>query len=338
MGFGFGVIGSTAPVWQAECSPAGHRGSLVVLEAAFATVGLAMSQWIDLGLFFTKTSVAWRFPLSIPILSALIVLISVTFLPDSPRWLVKKGRVTEATAVMSVLEALPTDSPIVAEDIRAMQRSLEEMSSESWKSIMRSDTDKIKLRVFLACFSTFSQQMNGIGVVGFYTVPIFLELGLSSIDARILASALYMWQLPWSIACFWLVDRIGRRKVMIIGSAGIGCSFVVLAGTISALATSKASQIVAAMAVFVIASFFGVSYGVNWLYPTEVAPLAYRTSIYALTIATQFGINFMVVEITPLGIAHLGYKFFIVWAVTNLCVNLPGKPIIPSFLYLQTIL
>ena len=331
LGFGFGIMGSTAPVWQAECSPAGHRGALVVLEAVFATVGLAMSQWIDLGLFFTKRSVSWRFPLSIPILSSVIVLVALNFLPDSPRWLVKRGKIREATAVMSVLEALPINSPIVAEDVRAMQRSLENMSSGGWKSIMRGDTDKIKLRVFLACFSTFAQQMNGVGIVGFYTTPIFLELGLSSIDARILAGALYMWQLPCSVACFWLVDRIGRRKVMILGAGGMGCSFVVLTGTISALGNSKANQIVAAIAIFIFVGFYGVSYGVNWLYPTEVAPLAYRTPIYALTIATQFGINFMIVEVTPIGIANIGYNFFIVWAVANLCMNLPGKLILRAF-------
>lgn len=98
LGLGFGAITATVPVWQSESSPAEHRGALVVLEGVFASAGLATSQWIDLGLFFAKSSVSWRFPLAFPIVFASVMLAFLPFLPDSPRWLVKHGRVAEARA------------------------------------------------------------------------------------------------------------------------------------------------------------------------------------------------------------------------------------------------
>lgn len=85
LGVGFGMLSATVPVWQAESSPAEHRGALVVLEGLFASIGLALSQWVDLGLYFAHGSVSWRFPMALPILFAGIILVGMTFLPDSPR-------------------------------------------------------------------------------------------------------------------------------------------------------------------------------------------------------------------------------------------------------------
>lgn len=85
-GLGFGAMSATVPVWQSESSPSAHRGALVVLEGVAASIGLALSQWVDLGFFFATGSVSWRAPLAIPIVFAAIVLAVLPFLPDSPRY------------------------------------------------------------------------------------------------------------------------------------------------------------------------------------------------------------------------------------------------------------
>ena len=72
--------------------------------------------------------------------------------------------------------------------------------------------------------------------------------------------------------------------------------------------------------------FFGIgALGINYLYGTEVAPLSHRVPIYALTSGTLWVFNFLVVEITPLGFSNLGYKFFIIFAVIDICLLFPGK-------------
>lgn len=85
LGLGFGMLSATVPVWQSESSPAEHRGALVVLEGLFASIGLALSQWVDFGLYFARGSVSWRFPLALPIVFAAIILVATAFVPDSPR-------------------------------------------------------------------------------------------------------------------------------------------------------------------------------------------------------------------------------------------------------------
>ena len=177
-------------------------------------------------------------------------------------------------------------------------------------------------------FSTFSQQMNGIGIVGFYTATLFEQyIGLSPLVSRILSGALFMFQFCCNFICFWVIDRMGRRRLMVFGTTGLGLCFIVLAGAVSHAQESKACSIMAAICVFMITFFFAIgAHGINYLYGTEVAPLAYRVPIYALTTSSLWGFNFLVVEITPVGFAALGYKFFIVFAAINLCLLTPGMP------------
>jgi MFS family permease len=326
LGLGMGAVSATVPVWQSESSPAKNRGALVVLQGAFASLGLGISQWVDLGLFFAKGSVAWRFPLALPMLFCFMVLIVLPFLPDSPRWMVKRGRIDEAKAIMAILEDLPLDSDIVAEDIRKMQVSLAESGKGSFRDLIHNGDERLLNRTLLAMFSTFSQQMNGIGIVGFYTATLYEQyIGLTPLVSRILSGALFMFQLCCNFICYMVIDRLGRRKLMVFGTTGIGCCFVVLAGAVSQAQANKACSIVAAIAVFMITFFFAIgAHGINYLYGTEVAPLAHRVPIYALTTGSLWGFNFLVVEITPVGFAGLGYKFFIVFAVINICLLTPG--------------
>jgi MFS family permease len=175
-------------------------------------------------------------------------------------------------------------------------------------------------------FSTFSQQMNGIGIVGFYKATLYEQyIGLTPLVSRIISGALFMFQLCCNFICYMVIDRLGRRKLMVFGTTGIGFCFVVLAGAVSQAQANKACSIVAAIAVFMITFFFVIgAHGINYLYGTEVAPLAHRVPIYALTTGSLWGFNFLVVEITPVGFAGLGYKFFIVFAVINICLLTPG--------------
>lgn len=154
LGLGFGMLTATVPVWQSESSPAEHRGALVVLEGLFASVGLAVSQAIDLGLFFAQGSVSWRFPLAVPILFALIILTALPFVPDSPRWLVKKDRIEEARAVLAVLEDAPSDSPIIKEDISKMQASLaiSAAGKSDFSALLRNGESRLLNRTLLAMY------------------------------------------------------------------------------------------------------------------------------------------------------------------------------------------
>ncbi|KIW35969.1 hypothetical protein, variant [Exophiala oligosperma] len=323
LGLGLGAIVATVPAWQAESSLATHRGRFVVLEGTFPSLGLVAFQFIDLGCFFDNTSFSWRFPLAIPLLFNFLMLSTIPFLPESPRWLVKKGRIEEAVEILAILDDVSPDSPRIAEGIRHMQRSLETMSQGSMVGILRDKENKMKFRTLVCLFITFYWSLNGAGLIGFYTVPIFSSLGVSAIIARVLSGSMYAWQVPCCMLAYLLVDRLGRRFLLLLGAAGMGIVFVIMAVCVSLVPANKAAMIIAAVAMYGFGFFYSMSLGVNWLYPTEITPLGYSTQIYALSTASQFALTFMVVEVSPIGITNLGWKYFIVFAAINLGLLFP---------------
>lgn len=106
-GFGNGMNTSTVPMWQSETSKSHRRGQMVMIEGSLIVFGVMLSYWIDLGLSFAKSSVAWRFPIAFQIFLAIIILVFIPGLPESPRWLVLKGRDEDALEVLCALSDLP---------------------------------------------------------------------------------------------------------------------------------------------------------------------------------------------------------------------------------------
>ncbi|KAH8817107.1 general substrate transporter [Xylogone sp. PMI_703] len=324
VGLGTGAISATVPIWQSECSSARHRGSIVVLEGTFAGTGFILSQWLELGFFFVQDSSAWRFPFALPIVLTLLLLAFAPFMPESPRWLVKQGRVDEARHITSVLEDAPEDSELVATIIEKMQHSLGLMHNASLKDLARNGEDRLLNRAAIAIFSAFAQQMCGVAVLGYYTDTIFEQFaGLSQLKARILSGSVYILLFMCSIITYYTVDYMGRRTLMMIGISGMGVMSAVIAGTTSNT-DSQACAIVATVAVFLFMASFGFGMlGVSYLYGAEVAPLAHRVPIYALTSTVLWSFNFLSTEISPVAFATLGSKYFILYAAIDLCVFLP---------------
>jgi sugar porter (SP) family MFS transporter len=332
-GLGFGMITATVPVWQAECSQAAHRGSFVVLEGVFISGGLAVSQWISFGLFFVDSPASWRFPLAFPVVFGLIVVSIVFQCPESPRWLVKKSKISEARAVLSALRDLDENSEEISREILDIERSLEETGKASLRGLLKNGPNRIFHRTMLAAAGQLFQQMGGVNVIGYYASTIFEQyLKLTPIIARILSASVFSWQACTSFIAFFLVDKVGRRKLMLTTAIGQGIVMVCLAATVSQ-AHIRGAAIAASFFIFMFSFFFPIGFlGVPFLYATEVAPLAYRVPINAISTGSAWCFNFLVAEVTPVAFVSIGFKYYIVYAVLNICMILPCV----YFLYPET--
>lgn len=320
-GIGLGMLSATAPNWQSECSGAAHRGSVVLFESLFISGGLAISGWVNYGMSHVTTTASWRVPFALSSIFSILVLIGIQFMPESPRSLIQKGRVEEARGVLAALADCHEDDEKVNSAVAEIQRSLDIAGETKFRDIFRNGRERFLHRTILACTMTCFQQMCGINVLGFYQTDIFhTDLGLNSQISRILGACVFTWQTICSPIGILTVDRFGRRKLMLVSSIGMGICLAVIAG--GASNTKNLGGVGAAGAfIFLYSTFFPVGFlGMAFLFASEIAPLSARVPMTAMSTGSAWIFNFVVAEVTPVGFRTLGYKYFIIYAVS------PSRP------------
>ncbi|EKM80392.1 hypothetical protein AGABI1DRAFT_128066 [Agaricus bisporus var. burnettii JB137-S8] len=331
-GLGNGLNTSTVPSYHAECSPAAKRGALIMIEGSLITFGI---MWIDFALFWAKGSSAqWRVPIALQIIFALIMIIFINFLPESPRWLLKTGQSARAMAVISDLEDKSIMDPDVQQTFHAIKEAveLEEGTSIDEADGKRHPAGKASLRelftngrsqnfrrvalgVVIQCF----QQITGINIITYYArdqTILFENLGISDVKSRIIAACNGTEYFLASFIAIALIERVGRRKLMFFGSVGQTITMILLAilGSID----NSAANVISAILLFVFNSFFAVGWlGMTWLYPAEIVGLRMRGPANALSTASNWTFNFLVVMVTGPSFESISWKTYIVFASLN---------------------
>lgn len=322
-GLGNGLNTSTVPAYHAECSPAANRGRLLITEGVLIAFGIMTSYWVDFGLFWAKDSSAqWRFPIAFQIFFALVMVFGINFLPESPRWLIKVGRKAEAISVLSALEDKPVNHPLVRQAYKGMNEvvMMEEKAAPHGKAVLSElktgGRSQNLRRVALAVVAQAFQQITGINLITYYATILFERLGLSDVKSRILAACNGTEYFLISILAVFLIDRVGRRKLMLFGAAG-QCITMVLLGVLGSI-DKPAAQIISAVLLFVFNSFFALGWlGTSWLYAAEIVGLRMRGPANALSTASNWIFNFLVVMVTGPAFANIDWGTYIVFAALN---------------------
>lgn len=173
LGGGIGALSATVPVWQSECSSTSNRGKHVVLDGCFISLGYLLEAWINLGFFEIENNdpLQWRIPLAIPCLISLVVMAVVFTIPESPRWLVNKGRSEEARMCLSDFKNLSPDDPEIHAEVAGIELALEETGRSAAKlaDIFTMGKDKLFYRFSLCIFLQFLQQMCGSNLISTYS-------------------------------------------------------------------------------------------------------------------------------------------------------------------------
>lgn len=307
---------STVPTWQSECCKSNRRGQLVMIEGAMITCGITISYWVDFGLLFADPNeAAWRFPLAFQIFFAAIILVFVMFLPESPRWLVLKGREDEAKEVLGALMGDGTDPIFLQNEFIAIKATVLEMAKGSFRDMFTMGEDRHFHRTVLAYVNQMFQQISGINLITYY-IPVVLEeqLGMDLIVSRLISACNGTEYFIASWIAVFTIEIFGRRTLMLFGAAGMSISMIILAVTAS-IGTPGANY-ACVVFLFVFNTFFAIGWlGMTWLYPAEIVPLKIRAPANALSTSSNWIFNFMVVMITPVAFANIHYQTYIIFAV-----------------------
>ncbi|CAG8938796.1 unnamed protein product [Penicillium salamii] len=329
-GLGNGINTATAPTWQGETSQAKWRGKLVVLEMVFNIGGYSLSNWITLAFSYLSGPISWRFPLAFQFFFILIIFATVPWLPESPRWLIQKDRFEEATRIVADLESKEVnDARVLAivDDIRCMVVA-EAQQGASWLRILTGSSEKDETssfrRLILGITAQAMSQLSGINVTSYYLPTVLIQsVGLSHELARLLTACNSISYLIAGCFSVLVIERLGRRKLLLTCAAGQSLCYLMITVLLrfnekSGLENEKAVASASVGFFFAYYLFFGLGFqSIPWLYPVEINSLAMRTKGTALSSATNWAFNFMVVEVTPVGIQNLKWKFYIIWTVLN---------------------
>ncbi|PLB37774.1 general substrate transporter [Aspergillus candidus] len=336
IGTGVGILSTIVPVWQSECSPAINRGKHVVVDGIFITGGYALTTWVNFGFSQIETSsVSWRIPLAIPCAFSLVLVTSIFFFPESPRWLVGVGRREKAACALGQTKNRAADDPEIRQEVAAIELSLEETagSAATARDIFTMKDGKLFYRFMLCMGLQFFIHMTGANVISTYVTTIFQQdLGLSHDLSRILAACALTWKFMASFISFFTIDRFGRRKLFIFTGVGLTLCMMGLAITNSFPNTNKPASVFSVIFIFMYNFFFPIGFlGTSFLYCTEVAPVRLRVATTSISTANHWLWNFVVQMITPVALASIGYQYYIVYTLIAFCF-----PIIAFLFYPET--
>ncbi|KAH8897265.1 general substrate transporter [Thozetella sp. PMI_491] len=318
-GLGIGAYTGTVPMYVSETADAKMRGPLVLIEGVFALSGITLAAWINFGFYHVPNSseIKWRFPIAFQLVFLLILLGLQWFLPESPRWLMKKERREEGAAAVARLRCLPIDSPEVIREVSLIHMALmrdQGHRNEHSASPFSMNNNRHLHRTLLAVTITMITQMTGINIIPFYSNTILQgTLGYPGDISRILSACMQLTLVCGGITACFLVERIGRRRLMLMSTFSIGlCQAAVggLSSNLSNPACGKAALFFYFLAMYVLP--VGM-FMIPFMYASEIAPIGIRHQVAGMAAASSWTFNFLVAEITPVAFADITWRYYFVF-------------------------
>lgn len=318
-GIGNGMNTATIPVWQSECSSAHNRGFLVCFEGAMIAGGTFIAYWVVFGLSHAEDTVQWRFPVALQIFFALIVASGALMFPDSPSWFVKRGHDREACEVLAKLKGSTPDSDDVLTDFNFLKTDMESSknATSSWKTVFTFGKTQEFQRLLIGCSGQFFQQFTGCNAAIYYSTLLFEEnLNMDSYLSLIMGGVFATVYALATIPSFFMIEKVGRRKLYLIGFLGQGLSFVITFACL--IKPNEENAKGAAVGIFLFITFFAFTLlPLPWIYPPEINPLRTRTVGAAASTCTNWICNFAVVMFTPLFSNESGWGVYLFFALFN---------------------
>lgn len=319
-GIGNGMNSSTAPVYLTECAPASYRGALLTLQGAVTILGVVISYWLDYGTSFSTSTFQWRFPLAFQAVFAILLIVQIIGLPDTPRWLMQHDRAEEAQKAIAAIEDIPEDDERVfqtLQDIKAVIQEEHEGGPFRFEELFSFDETQNFRRLCIVISVQLCQQFSGSNFLNYY-LPTILQsqLGLDRNMSLILGGAAQCTYLVGSAIPVFLMDRFGRRVLLMVCSAGLCLCFIMVAILLSTGDPGPAKG--ATAFIFLFQLFYGVGWlPVPWFYPSEVNTTRIRSKMQAIASGWNWMAVFAVVKITPIAIENIQWRIFIVFGVLN---------------------
>lgn len=322
-GIGNGINTSTIPTYQAECSNSTNRGLLICIEGGIIAFGTMIAYWIDFGASYGPDDLTWRFPIAFQIVFGAILSTLMIWLPESPRWLLTRDKHEEAMTVLAALrgrrrddEEVKLQAGIIMESIRASGHA---GGDTPYRALFTGGKTQHFRRMMLGSSSQLFQQIGGCNAVIYYLPILLRNSGQTNFMSLLLSGICMIVYAIFATTSWFIIERVGRRKLFLIGTVGQCLSMCLAFGCLIPGADSASAQgSVAGFFLFI--AFFGATWlPLPWLYPAEVNPIKTRAKANAVSTCTNWLFNFLIVMITPIMTTNIQWGTYLVFAVINAC-------------------
>lgn len=281
-----------------------------------------------------QSEASWRIPLALQNLPALLLGIGMFFFPETPRWLLMAGQDERALRSLCRLRKLPADDPVIVQELLAyraeilFEKSYAEQKYPGKKGVALAASQYYALvsswskfrRLAIGCSIMFFQQFMGCNAIIYYAPTIFSQLGLSGNTTSLLATGVYgIVNTVSTIPALLLIDKVGRRKLLMSGAIGTMISLVIVGGVIggygSSLVSHKAAGWAGVAFVYIYDVNFSYSFApIGWVLPSELYDLSSRSKAISITTSATWMCNFIIGLVTPGMLTQIGFGTYIFFA------------------------
>lgn len=303
-------------------APKWIRGTLVCAYQLSITIGLLSSSVVNIITSRLENSAAYRIPLGLQLVPALILTAGLMLLPETPRFLVKQGRHDAAGMSLSRLRRLDITHPALVDELQEI------IANHQYELTLGPDTYKdifvgsphLGRRTFTGCGLQMLQQLTGINFIMYYSTTFFDGVGVSSPYTKSLIVNII--NVVSTFPGLFVIESWGRRRLLMVGATGMAaCQLLVAAFTTAAGSDLKsASQTILIVFCCLNIFFFAASWGpVVWVVTSEIYPLKIRAKAMSVSTASNWVLNFAIAYSTPFMVGHgpgnadFGSKIFFIW-------------------------
>ncbi|KAF4607454.1 hypothetical protein EYR38_001526 [Pleurotus pulmonarius] len=320
IGFGHSFAAAASPMLITEVSYPLYRGPLTSTYNALWQGGAIVAAWTTFGTFRIHNTWSWRIPSAFQGIPALVQVCLILFAPESPRWLIGKGRHEEALKTLAYYHADGDENdPLVQYEFNEIKNALEfdrtVAANVGWLSLIATPGNRRRLRIIVAL--AFFSQWSGNGLVSYYLNKVFDSIGITDPTIQLLINGiLQIWNLTWALLGAALCDRAGRRPLFLVSTAGMAIFFTLQ--TVCSAQFAIHGSTAAAHAVIAFIFLFYASYDIAFSplitsYAVEVLPFALRAKgfmVYNISLSLSLIFNQYV---NPVALDAIQWKYYIVY-------------------------
>lgn len=301
-GIGVGMASMLSPLYIAEVTPSHIRGRMVAINQLTIVIGILVTNLINYSLRDSGTE-AWRWMFGLGVIPSSLFILGVLWLPESPRWLLQVEKRDKAQKILNKIGG----ENYAVQSLISMDKNITAHSKISYKSVFgKAVFPAVLIGIGLAVF----QQLCGINVVFNYTSVLFESIGFSKDDQLLETVFIGGINLIFTIFAMLLVDKLGRKPLMLIGAGGLAILYIIIANLLGVRSANVSWFLLAAIGLYATSLA-----PVTWVLISEIFPNKVRAAAISIAVLCLWAAYFILTFTFPILYSRLQDKTFYIYAV-----------------------